>query len=71
MTFDLCLGQALGPLYLIPIDFEVSAQAQFMRGAGQEDVLQIDEAGFLTAGRETEICLGGAPSAVTVRNFEA
>ena len=46
-------------------------QAQFARRAGQEHVLQIDEADLLASSWKAEVCLGGAPSTTAVRNFKA
>ena len=65
------IGQALRPLDGIPIDLEVCSQAQFVRCAGQKDILQVDEAGLLAARREAQVRPGGAPSAVPIRHFEA
>ena len=42
-----------------------------MRRAGQKDILQVDEAGLLAACGKSEVGLGGTPSAVPIRDFQA
>ncbi len=71
MTLELSVGQAQRPLDGIPIYLQVGSQAQLTRRAGQKDIFQVDQAGLFPARRESQVGLGGTPSAVPIGNFKA
>ena len=65
------VGQALRPLDMVPVDFEICAEAQAMRRSGTEDAGEVDEAYFIAACGEAEVGPHDEPVALGVFDLEA
>src|SRR5579883_519771 len=70
-NLQLSLRQAFRPLNFVPVDFEIRAQTCFALRSWNEDVCQIDEAGFIASRRKAKIWFNDLPAAMSIRNFKA
>src|SRR6185437_10170012 len=64
--FQRGMRQTLSPLDLVPVNFEVCAQAEAVRHAGVKDSSEIDEADFVSSGGEAQIWFYDTPVSMSV-----